>query len=152
EANLTCNDPTDTIQNLFYQDFETGTSGFTFGAISGTFQWERIPDYVFGGEYALWGDDEVSSNSYARFTGGVSLTGSTEYYLYFKHAYGFEDPAFDGGIIEYSTNGGSTWTNASGLPVTGRNYGGVFSASGSNGFINDSHGFVSTRYNLSSKA
>ena len=52
--------------------------------------------------------------------------------LHFRHL--FEQEQFngnwDGGIVEYSVNGGATWLNASPLYAAGMAYNGILSASG----------------------
>ncbi len=76
--------------------------------------------------------------------------------LHFDHSYGFEDDAsanYDGGRVEYSTNGGVSWADAG--PLFSHNgYDGQFSAPGSptGGFVADSHGYRSSRANASSLA
>jgi hypothetical protein len=78
-------------------------------------------------------------------------------YLHFAHAYGFEGPNYDGGVVEYSSNGGASWTNAGSL-FDFNGYDGTISAGfdnplgGQSGFLNDSHGYISSRFNLASLA
>jgi hypothetical protein len=76
-----------------------------------------------------------------------------ETYLRFNHAYQFENGAYDGGVLEYSTGGpwvdsGPLFLNQgySGTLVTGNPLG-VRSA-----FVNDSNGMISSRLSLSSLA
>jgi hypothetical protein len=96
-------------------------------------------------------------NSYAQLTSNVAIPASGTTYLRFDHAYGFENPDYDGGWLEYSVNGGA-WTDAAGLYNSGQAYdGNIVSGQGnpSGGhiaFLGDSHGYVSTRYDLSSLA
>src|SRR5690606_10194943 len=80
-------------------------------------------------------------------------------YLHFYHSYYWEPGNIDGGIIEYSTNNGSTWIDASALFNAGKNYDGVLTTAydnpleGRNAFSSlSSNGFVSSRYNLTSLA
>jgi hypothetical protein len=124
--------------------------------------WAPTEGYARGGTKSLWGQDPVSSDTHARLTSDVALTGGTEYFLYFDHAFGFEDDrlanntsAYDGGVLEYRTNGGA-WTDASALFHSGRNYNGTASSgsaiAGRSAFVYDSHGYVSSRYTLTSKA
>jgi hypothetical protein len=92
----------------------------------------------------------------------VNLPSGLQFYLYFNHAYGYEDPDFDGGWLEYSTNGGGTWDDALGFYDDGLDYtgsivdpGDIPGANPNRGhqaFIADSHGYVSSRYDLSSLA
>jgi hypothetical protein len=87
-------------------------------------------------------------------------TGRTTY-LYFDHAYQFETglfgEAFDGGVVEYSVNGGATWQPTDGLPtVNGYNAtletGGGNPLEGRRAFGGVSNGYQSTRINISSLA
>ncbi|HQZ15224.1 MAG TPA: Calx-beta domain-containing protein, partial [Vicinamibacteria bacterium] len=61
-----------------------------------------------------------------------------------------------GGIVEYSTNGGASWSNASALLTAGASYGGTLSSSYSNplagnmAFVKDSFGYTASQYSLSS--
>jgi len=79
----------------------------------------------------------------------------------FAHAYGFENysyflPAefYDGGVVEYSVNGGAGWTDAGGLIVAGAGYAGIIDNSFGNpiggrpGFVGDSWGYTSTQLDL----
>jgi bacillolysin len=80
-------------------------------------------------------------------------------FLHFRHAYGFEgvNTAFDGGVVEYSTNGGTTWTDAGSL-ITINGYNKTISSSfgnplgGQQAFGTKSKGYISSRANLSSLA
>ena len=64
---------------------------------------------------------------------------------------------YDGGIVEVSTNGGSTWTSAGPL-FTDNGYNGTIDSRYSNplggqqAFVGLSHGYISSRVNLSSLA
>jgi bacillolysin len=162
-----CTDSTDTVTNLFFADFEGATTGMTYQTTSTgatATNWGPTTGYARGGVQSLWAQDTVSTDSSARLTSDVSLAGGAEYFLYFDHAYGFEDnllggdtKAWDGGVLEYRTNGGA-WTDASALFHSGRNYNGTgYASSGTalanrSAFVYDSHGYVSSRYNLTSKA
>jgi hypothetical protein len=94
-----------------------------------------------------------------RFLNQVALPPNS--YLYFNHAYQFESSNgiyYDGGVLEYSINNGSSWIDASALFSDGINYANssIFSTSGNplggrSGFLGSSD-YVSTRYNLSSLA
>jgi hypothetical protein len=75
----------------------------------------------------------------------------------FRHRYSFEQPLFDGGVIEISNNGGATWTDIGASASPG--YNGTLVASGSNplrgrpAFVNASAGypaFLTTTVNLGS--
>jgi hypothetical protein len=88
--------------------------------------------------------------------------------LHFNHSYGFSwgetgttKYYFDGGILEYTINDGSTWKDAKGLFSAGKNYNGtLYNGSyfgynplgGRATFAGESRGYVSSRYNLTSLA
>jgi hypothetical protein len=86
----------------------------------------------------------------------LPATGGTSY-LYFNHAYDFEQ-TYDGGVIERSIDGGQTWRDAGALPKAGKRYDGTLSSSfgnplgGRQAFTRNSFGYTSTRLNLSTLA
>jgi hypothetical protein len=147
--------------NFFYDDMENGDGNWTFGAESGSSSWTLATGYATSGTYLLWGIDAYAlSDSYAAMNVDVDLPTGSQPYLHFNHAFGYEDPDFDGGWLEYSTNGGSAWNDARVLYDDGLDYtgsivdpGDVPGANPNRGhqaFIADSHGYVSSRYDLSS--
>ncbi|MEZ4669905.1 MAG: M4 family metallopeptidase [Anaerolineae bacterium] len=139
--------------NLFSDTFESGFGNWSLAAISGVNQWTTA-DSVFGpnahsGLKALYADDFYSSsNSAATMVSGVTLPANA--YLLFNHDYDLES-GYDAGLIEYSANGGA-WINAGSLIDSGKTYDGVVSRLGITAFNGASHGYVSTRLNLSSLA
>ena len=78
-------------------------------------------------------------------------------FLHFAHAFGFQVPDCDGGVVEYSADGGATWLDAGPL-IDANGYRGAINAGFSNplagraAFIGTSHGYISTRLNLASLA
>ena len=81
-------------------------------------------------------------------------------YLRFNHAYGFGDygsTAYDGGVLEFSTNGGASYSDAGPL-LTDVGYNGTISFAldnpleGRAAFVQESNGYRSTRATLSSLA
>ena len=145
---------------LFFDDLETSDANWSFSAISGTSSWLRdissIP-YSSSGVSMLWGDDSnTSSDSVAAMALDVQLPAGTQPYLHFQHAFGFQNPNNDGGWLEYSTNGGGSWADAGGFFDEGMDYTGSLAPSNPNNghaaFVADSHGYVSSRYDLSSLA
>ena len=91
--------------------------------------------------------------------GGVTLPANA--YMHFNQSFGFSSSLptglsrFDGGILEYSTNSGSTWANAGSL-FTHNGYNGTLQASNPLGAISafsaDSRGYISSRLDLNSLA
>ncbi|MCC6191038.1 MAG: M4 family metallopeptidase [Anaerolineales bacterium] len=135
---------------LFFDNLEASAANWTTGALAGTNRWSRNADFAYSGAYALLGNDfpAATSDSFAAMNASVAVT--TSAYLHFQHAYGFEGASADGGIVEYSTNGGASWTSAGGL-FDFNGYDGAISTgplAGSQGFIADSHGYISSRLRL----
>jgi hypothetical protein len=117
----------------------------------------------------FWGADlDTVGDSVIAMTNGVALPAGAR--AQFNHAYFFESglvndtaggvfPAnFDGGVVEYSTDGGATWKDAGGLIAAGAGYGGVLSSSfqnplgGRSAFVRVSNGYTATQLNLASLA
>jgi Zn-dependent metalloprotease len=146
--------------NLFQDNFESGTGNWD---ILGSGQWSLEDWYATSATHMMWGDD-YSSSSDSRLTmkNGVYLAPGTSPSLHFRHAFLFEYDSvyYDGGVLEYSTNNGASWTDSASLFSAGKNYNGVLNATpgtsntlaGRSAFAGDSHGYVSSQYNLSSLA
>jgi hypothetical protein len=82
----------------------------TEAAASPTHSWTDSP----GGNYADFANSSLTSPV-------IDLTGATGTELAFQHLYDLE-PSFDYGRVEYSTNGGGSWTEAArftGPPTAG---------------------------------
>jgi len=149
--------------NLFYDDLESGDGNWTFDALTGTSSWVWASGYAASGTNMLWGDDYYEqSDSYAAMNLDVTLPAGSQPYLHFNHAFGFEDPDYDGGWLEVSTDGGGSWSDARSLFDDGLTYSERIRSSSGKGdnnpnadhraFVGDSHGYVSSRYDLSSLA
>ena len=155
--------------SVFNAGFESGTAGWTLGGISP--QWTLWSNslwpfygwgpYAHSGLDSLYGDDAITYNNTWAISPSISLPAGTKPYLHFAHAYGFEFAGatyYDGGVLEYTTNGGSTWTNASTLYSGGQNMKGTIGSlygnplGGKKGFVGDSHGYVESRFNLTTLA
>jgi len=146
-----------TAVSLFFDDLEAGAGNWILGAISGTNRWVYSPsyaDFAHSGSGFLYADDlpATTADTTASMNSSTGLPSGA--YLHFAHAYGFDEPNADGGVLEYSTNGGASWTDAGSLIDT-NGYDGMITSgplSGRSGFISDSHGYISTRLNLTSLA
>lgn len=127
------------------------------------------------GSYTLWADNTrfIPNTTPANFTGesavamtkAITLPASGEVRLQFEHNFDFESGGLDGGLIEYSVDGGTTWTNAKesdldvGLITGGRTYEGVIFGgfgnplAGKLAFVGTTNAtYVSTQLNLGSLA
>ncbi len=166
DAAYACPNPAETPVDLFFDDF-TSTAMQT----GSTYPWAVISDYVTSLPYAAWGNDSAGTgiDSWLRTGAGTSLTGHQSYFLHFKQAFGFEDyllmgdaTAYDGGVVEYSTSGsGGPWSDVTaGGPsfVDGLAYNATIATGEGNpldgraAYGYDSHGWVSTRFDLTSLA
>ncbi|MBI5351844.1 MAG: M4 family metallopeptidase [Chloroflexi bacterium] len=143
---------------IFQDDFESGLGNWN---LSG--RWSAEPGYASSGITMLYGDDYYpSADSSATLANGIALPSSPNLFLRFDHAFAFEFDLqghyFDGGVLEYSIDNGSNWVDAAPLFVDGQNYKGKIlnyldttnNLKGRSAFVGDSHGYVSSRYNLTS--
>jgi hypothetical protein len=130
----------------------------------------NIWGYDYGGTYDEYGYpnlDGVSDYYIAMSaTASVLLPGSGNIFMHFNHAYEFEYGAgptyYDGGVLEYSIDNGDSWQDAKNLIIVNA-YDGKITVSSSypsldspladrNAFAGSSHGYISTKLDLSSLA
>ncbi len=146
-----------TPTTLFSDDLESGGGNWGVSAITGPSAWFTGAFFAHSGTQSLWADGrELSSDSVVSMTSDVALPPAYSPYLRFAHAYDFDAPDWDGGFVEYSTNAGP-WTDAGGLIDDGKAYDGTIGADGNPNeghaaYLDTSHGYVSTRVDLSSLA
>jgi bacillolysin len=150
---------------LFTDDFEAGVGNWTSGAYQGNDEWWYENRYATSGFWHLWGWDQgawvgeepLTADYWAAMTTDVALPAGSDPFLHFKHAYGFENDwlsYYDGGVVEYSTNGGASWNDAN-LLFTHNGYNGTISSccgnplAGRSGFVAESYGYYSSRLDLS---
>ncbi|MCX7626409.1 MAG: M4 family metallopeptidase, partial [Candidatus Sumerlaeaceae bacterium] len=163
-----CPDPLASAFDIWYDDLENPQSGrWSRGYAVGGSKWyypqntHPYPDfdatYATSGKANFWGDNvDVQSDSWIQMTENVAIpTTPTVVYLHFRHAYDFEPPNYDGGVIEYSVNNGATWLDAGSL-IEVNGYTGTLATGSSNplagkqAFCGKSNGYISTRLNLTS--
>jgi Zn-dependent metalloprotease len=143
--------------NLFEDNFE---SGFANWQADGAALWQAGSFYATSGTNHLWGQDG-NGTSDGRIFLNKNVAIASNSFLRFNHAYGFESNTagssfFDGGVVEYSTNGGSSWNDAGSL-FSHNGYNGTIASNsnplnGRSAFVADSFGYRSSRLNLSSLA
>jgi bacillolysin len=162
--------PGQSVSTLFLDDLENPASGnWALQTAAGVNAWFYPQDpnpiglegpYATSGKTNFWGYDQLFTADYSiAMTRSVAVpAGST--FLRFNHAYWFEksaSSAFDGGVVEYSTNGGASWSDAGPL-FTDVGYNGTLVSTGTNplrgrnAFTRRSNGYVSSRVSLSSLA
>lgn len=156
--------------HLFFDDLENPRSGkWASAATVGTNGWyyPQNPNrydfdmtYATSGRYNMWGDDQDTlADCSIRMTSDVALPSGSTIYMHLNHAYGFEDNPdgnefYDGGVLEYSTNGGVSWNDAGPLFIN-NGYNGWLSTTSGNplggrqAFVGESNGYISSRLNLS---
>jgi bacillolysin len=144
--------------SVFFDDLESGPANFSATAAVGNVRWVySATTFAHSGDHSLYATDlpAAFTDTSIAMTSGVTVPSSG--FLHFAHAYGFEDPSYDGGVVEYSVNGGASWLDA-GLLFDNLGYTGTITSgfgnplAGRPGFTGDSHGYVSSRLNLSSLA
>jgi hypothetical protein len=141
---------------VFFDGFESG-----IGNWSPQPNWDVTEGFAKDGIWSAWGLDPagVTDQSLPK-TAAVALPANA--FLAFDHAYEFESDGalgsnnYDGGVIEYSINGGGTWVDGAPLIDGGRAYGGTIRNAGGNplggrsGFVRASYGYTRTRLSLAS--
>jgi Zn-dependent metalloprotease len=145
----------------FADDLESGTTNWTFtNGSHARWQYDSpYGPYAQSSSHSLYADDypETITDASARLAPFIVPANA---YLHFAQAYGFEsntDGYYDGGVIEYSTNGGSSWIDVGSL-IEFNGYKGTIANSygnplgGRSAFVGSSHGYISTRLNLASLA
>ena len=148
---------TGTVATTSFEGFESGVGNWT--EINGAGTWGRTDFFAKGGLMSEWGDD-IGATSDIKLSMTVPLLVPPGGRLYFDHAYEFESDtsSYDGGVLEYSTNGGGVWTDAASLIDGGNTYGGTISNCCGNplatrsAFVKSSLGYTGTRLTLASLA
>lgn len=148
-----------TVNVLATEGFESGLGNWT-ETNSATGIWGTTEGYAKSGIISEWGDDVGAiTDIRLSMTNAVNLPADARFY--FDHAFEFESDStdsYDGGVIEYSTNGGSNWTDAGSLIDGGQAYNATIDNCCSNplqnrqGFAKASYGYTGTRLNLASLA
>jgi Zn-dependent metalloprotease len=147
--------------DVFFDDFETGSDGWTIGKIKGQSAWSLSSANAASGTASLWADDAYGKTDSYAATKGINIPVGSKPYLHFTHSYNFETSNttyYDGGVLEYSLNNGRTWVDAKALFSSGQNYKGTIKTANANplggrtAFVGQSHGYVDSRYNLTTLA
>ncbi len=149
---------TGTVATTSFEGFETGVGNWT--EINGAGIWGTTDFFAKGGIMSEWGDD-IGTTSDIKLSMTAPLLVPSGGRLYFDHAFEFESDGastYDGGVLEYSTNGGGVWTDAAALIDGGKTYGGTVNTCCSNplatrsAFVKSSFGYTGTRLTLASLA
>jgi Zn-dependent metalloprotease len=151
------------LVNTFFDDVE-GSLKWNFVALLplSSSTWELDSGYATSGTNILYTENSADRTDSAAVM-KTAVTIPTGAFLHFRHSFGFEFAGtsnYDGGVLEYSIGNTGVWTDAKPLFVEGQNYkGAIFNGTGADntlkgrqGFVNDSHGYVSSKYNLATLA
>jgi bacillolysin len=145
---------------VFADGFESGGANWTTSSTGATVWKAPSTGFAKTGLYSAWGADPNGISDHTLWMAS-SVTVPAGGRMYFDSAFEFDSYAatyWDGGVLEYSTNGGSSWSDAGGLIDAGKGYGGAISSGYSNplagrtGFVGSSYGYTGTRLDLSSLA
>ncbi|GAB4207668.1 MAG: hypothetical protein OHK0022_36200 [Roseiflexaceae bacterium] len=165
-------------RDIFYDDLENPAAGrWASSAQSGENAWfypsSSNPfgvDFTFAtsGKENIWGYAQGGSQSQPAPAADIAIAMTNNVavpanaFMHFRHSFEFESDFsgnYDGGLVEYSTNGGQTWQDAGPLFGTGGNgYNGTIATSegnplaGRSAFVSISQGYLSSRVNLSTLA
>jgi bacillolysin len=168
------------VQTIFFDDMENTASGnWQSQALHGSNTWfyPSFPNqynikypryYTISGSEALWGyANAIQTSDYVIRT-SKAIQIPPQAYLHFHHSYVFEtklgtngqaNQYYDGGILEYSIDGGQTWQDAENL-ASENGYNGQINGADKAGksnnilynraaFVGQSPGYISSRYDLS---
>lgn len=149
-----------TPQALFSDNFEGSLATRWTTNSAGGSQWSTSLEYARTGRTAYGPNLAVTSDLSMTMTNAVAIPAGGR--MWFDHGFAFETStngatAFDGGVIEYTTNG-TTWTDAASLIDGGLAYGGAVTSgfgnplAGRQAFVKSSFGHTATRLNLASLA
>ena len=152
---------------LFHDDLENPSSG-NWQKSSTQAPWYYPPNsnpYNFDATYAksgihnFWGDNVDRTADYSMaMRRDIPIPSGRSVLLQFNHAYSFEASStsgigFDGGVVEYSTNGGASWIDAGSL-FTHNGYNQTLSTDydnplkGRKAFSGASRGYISSRLDI----
>jgi hypothetical protein len=150
---------------LFNDNMEVNNGNWTTNATTVPARWGYATGSSQSGVTSLHAAD-VNSIGVSTLTKAVSVAvpaGNT--YLRFDHSFEMDyfvtstsEKFYDGGVVEYSVNGGSSWQDAVALPGTINGYSGTLEFgfgnqfAGRQAFSGPSPGYETTRINLSSLA
>jgi uncharacterized repeat protein (TIGR01451 family) len=143
------------VTPVFNDFMEDGIVNWSIASSNMQDGWELNTDNPHSGSYAWFANDVPYANAQTLvFFTPVVLPAHAE--LRFWHDYDIE-PFFDGGVVEISTDGGTTWHNLD-AHMTTNGYNGEVNVSNNgttvsvSAFNGNSNGYVQTRIDLSNYA
>lgn len=147
-----CPTPGETpVQIEFSDTFETLPNSLTSESLLGSNSWRVLIGFAPEGQLVTFAPNLSTESDTVDITPAFQVPAGG--YFHFQHAYEVET-IFDGGVVEYSIDNGLNWTDMSTLPTAGKQYDSTLSSDNPMGareaYTGVSHGYVSTRYDLSS--
>jgi Zn-dependent metalloprotease len=163
---------TDAISSTYFSDdFESSPTGtWATSTPLGENVWGWGHDFATSGRSHLRGNllphctdasTDLSTDSSVEMSTDVPIPPAGAY-LQFTHAFGFENYSYydtrdyyDGGVLEYSVDGGTSWADAGSLITAGAAYGGILESGfgnplgGRRGFVGDSWGYTASQADIS---
>jgi bacillolysin len=153
-----------TVQSsvLFNDNMEVNNGNWTTTSTTPSAVWGYFTGSSQSGVKSLFAPNVgLIALSSVQSTPTIAVPSGTTSYLRFDHSFEMDYDSghfYDGGVVEYSVNGGSTWFDAVALTGTINGYNGALDSSfgnplaGRQAFSGPSPGYQSTRINLSSLA
>ena len=138
---------------VFFDSLESGLANFSFAAGDGSPRWYRIAAVcALRHEYFLSRVRHFPVDIGDMTGDGQRASRAAECVHAFRARVGLRDTEHDGGVVEDSTNGGTSWIDVGGL-FDADGYRGALAAglairSRAVAFVAASHGYVSTRLTL----
>ncbi|HWM94293.1 MAG TPA: M4 family metallopeptidase [Thermoanaerobaculia bacterium] len=145
--------------NVFFDNFESGIANTNWQVQSTVETAWFLDDTPFStsGIWHMTGFNfDFVNDSRVFMANSIAIPGSAR--MQFEHFWDFEPGTFDGGVVEYSLNGGTNWTDALALFSAGSDYSGeVFTGygnplSGRTAYVDTSRGYTGTQLNLATLA
>lgn len=150
--------PSGTLTTTVSDTFESSLGNWS--ATNSVGSWSRVTGLAKGGTRSAWGTDTVGVSDH-RLSLTTAVTVPAGGRMYFDQAFEFENQGtayYDGGVLEYSSDNGTTWLDAGGFIDAGKGYGGTITSgfgnplSARSAFVKSSFGYTGTRLDLSSLA
>jgi len=137
----------------FSDDFENNVGKWTFSGTPEVWMWDGYssslgPNAHSGVHYSY--ADDIFINTDASMQMANSITLPSNAYLHFWHSFDLET-GWDGGFVEYSIDGGTTWNDASSLFINNA-YNQYINYLDRSGFSGSNYGYLASRLDLSSLA
>jgi len=136
----------------FYDDMEEGDGYWGREALEGSNIWEINEGPATSGSYAWFVPSTNNENDQVLLLLDPVVVSAAKPIMRFKHRY-FTESGIDGGIVQISTDGGTTWERPESYifknGYRGRIYYTAFATPNVQAFWGSSNGFVDTYYDLS---